>query len=84
MYETFILNTPIQPVKGALGEEEVSNMIRLAAKPADDTMKSNVEAFRAAKGDLREQLNKVGLDVEDKAMTVPARILANSEIALLK
>ena len=50
-------------------------MIRLAAKPADETMKSNVEAFRAAKGDLRDQLNKVGLDVEDKAMTVPARIL---------
>ena len=55
-------------------------MIRLAAKPADDTMKSNVEAFRAAKGDLREQLNKVGLDVEDKAMSVPARILPTPKL----
>ena len=62
-------------MKGALGEQEVANMIRMCAKPATETMKNCHEAFNEASGEIRNQLNVLGLDVEDRPARVPARVL---------
>ena len=64
-----------QPYKGALGEQEVTAMIKCAAIPADESMGKSVNQYRANRGEIQAQLNQLGLDVEERAMAVPARIL---------
>ena len=47
----------------------------MCAKPATETMKICHEAFNQASGEIRNQLNVLGLDVEDRPARIPARLL---------
>ena len=50
-------------------------MIRHCAKPAPDTMKACVEDFRYFKDGLREDLELIGMNVDNQPAKVPCRIL---------
>lgn len=64
-----------QPVKGKLDDQEVANMIKMAALPAPQTFKEIKSSMAEAKQVFENDFRKAGVEIDEKMMKVGGRIL---------